>query len=344
MPLTFAVYHEQERGDGGGYPEGRRDGLIHDHAKAIAVADVYQAMIAPRPYKPRSTPHRAVLQILRMVQDETLDALAVQAFLTTHGIYPVGSWVRLSDGAVARSVDANPMAYDRPFVTILTDAGRRPLEFPVPADLLEERAMGVAEGLDAEALRFEFSAGLHLEGPSGYGRGDVVAAGPAEAGAEEAPPVSRPGERADPREETRVVPTEFVDWSASFSGRLSDFGVLDLLQILGVSQKSGVLTLAFPHAEGEIRLAEGEMLSAEYASDLDERIEDEEAIYRMAELREGTFRFEQGVVGRTKRIKSNATMVLMEACRRMDERTPGREPCGAPPSEHDKEQTGPEGG
>ena len=327
LALPFAVFQDHERSDGRGYPRGVANGYIHDYAKIIAVADVYQAMTAARPYKPRRSNHRAVLQLLRMVQDDMLDGGAVKAFLGTHGVYPIGSWVRLSDGSAARVVDARKESYDHPRVTVLVGPDGNTIDFPEPVDLYKRAlasaedephaqpegrspavwirpgSLFVAEAIDEGVHGFDFSAGFHLT-PMVT---EVVEEKKRETGLL----------HADGR---RSVPTRFLDWSASFSGFLTDFNVLDLVQILDVSQKSGVMFFKFPDAIGEIRFSEGEILGAEYTTSEGEVLSDEEAIFLMMELPEGTFMFEQSSVERKKTVKSNNTMILMEGCRRQDER------------------------
>ncbi len=320
MPLPFAVFQDHERVDGRGYPLGQSNGWIHDHSKLIAVADVYQAMTSPRPYKPRRTPQRALRQILRMVQDQTLDPAAVKAFLTTHGAYPVGSWVLLSDGRTARVVESRGDTYDRPLVTVLTDAAGVPVA-PEVIDMAREdaAALKVAESVDpavlgaghadrpatgTELVTGDFAAGFHLEPPAGIGPAHVT-------------PSAAPD--ADPGEATRKVPAKYLDWSASFSGHLSDFSVVDLVQILDVSQKSGILLLRFHEAYGQVKMSDGEIMSAELVSDSGDTVRDEEAVYRMVTFTEGTFRFEQSAVERRKTVSLSNASILMEACRLQDE-------------------------
>ncbi len=51
-PLAQVIYQHHERMDGSGYPQGLKGDEIHPHAKILAVADVVEAMISHRPYRP----------------------------------------------------------------------------------------------------------------------------------------------------------------------------------------------------------------------------------------------------------------------------------------------------
>ncbi len=60
-----AVRHHHERWDGGGYPCGLRSRRIPLAARIVAVADVFDALISARPYKPAWCEREAARVILR---------------------------------------------------------------------------------------------------------------------------------------------------------------------------------------------------------------------------------------------------------------------------------------
>jgi putative two-component system response regulator len=72
MGKEIALNHH-ERWDGGGYPNGRRGDEIPQAARIMAVADVYDALRAKRPYKPPFTHERAV-EIITVGDERTLPA------------------------------------------------------------------------------------------------------------------------------------------------------------------------------------------------------------------------------------------------------------------------------
>jgi HD-GYP domain-containing protein (c-di-GMP phosphodiesterase class II) len=152
LPRTapLVAYQVHERSDGTGYPEGRRGARIHDYAKVVAVADVYHAQVAPRPHRtsPRK-PYRAVEQILRMSAARKLDARFVRGLLAILSLFPVGSWVRLDTGELARVLSAHPGQYTRPAVAILYTEEGHALP-PRRIDLLREEGISI---LSAEEVR-----------------------------------------------------------------------------------------------------------------------------------------------------------------------------------------------
>ncbi|WP_019586802.1 HD-GYP domain-containing protein [Deinococcus apachensis] len=58
------ILHHHERWDGTGYPHGLRGEGIPPLARIFAVADVYDALVSERPYKPAWTPQAAAAEIL----------------------------------------------------------------------------------------------------------------------------------------------------------------------------------------------------------------------------------------------------------------------------------------
>lgn len=66
-PVLPLIRHHHERWDGSGYPDGLRGGQIPLLARILQMADIYDALTSPRPYKPAYTPEHA----LAVLEDET---------------------------------------------------------------------------------------------------------------------------------------------------------------------------------------------------------------------------------------------------------------------------------
>ncbi len=79
-----AILGHHERLDGSGYPHGRRGDAIPVAARILAVCDVYDSMISPRPDRPRYTPVQAVSTLMRGAGAH-FDAEVVRAFMQVVG-------------------------------------------------------------------------------------------------------------------------------------------------------------------------------------------------------------------------------------------------------------------
>jgi len=77
MRQIVASHHE--RGDGSGYPAGLRGDAIPLAARIVAVADVYDALSSPRPYKPAWDEVRCFAELRHEAQLGRLDAACLAA-------------------------------------------------------------------------------------------------------------------------------------------------------------------------------------------------------------------------------------------------------------------------
>jgi putative two-component system response regulator len=102
-PVLPIIRHHHERWDGSGYPDGLSGDRIPLLARVLQVADIYDALTNPRPYRTACTPARA----LQIVCDEGArgwrDPEVVKVFLALHHevLSPSGP-----DSATSGSVEA----------------------------------------------------------------------------------------------------------------------------------------------------------------------------------------------------------------------------------------------
>ena len=75
----FAGTHH-EKWDGSGYPDGLRGMNIPLHGRLMAIADVYDALISPRPYK-RAFSHREAVDIITSGRGTHFDPELTDLFL-----------------------------------------------------------------------------------------------------------------------------------------------------------------------------------------------------------------------------------------------------------------------
>ncbi len=100
-----------------------------------------------------------------------------------------------------------------------------------------------------------------------------------------------------------------------FAGQLADMAVVDLIQTIEISRKSGVIH--FKHPDGKraaIYFRSGKVIDAELG-----RLGGEEAVYRLLVWSEGEFEVEFKNVRRKDVIEPSSQGLLMEGMRRVDE-------------------------
>lgn len=139
--LGEPIAHHHERSDGTGYPGGLKEDSLSSLARLLAVADVYAAFCCPRPHRDARDPRTALTDTLLLAERGQLDRGHAQKLLKL-ALYPVGSVVELSDGAVGvvvanHSGKTNLTAAARPVLALLTDADKRILPTARHLDLAE---------------------------------------------------------------------------------------------------------------------------------------------------------------------------------------------------------------
>lgn len=134
--LRIAAEHH-ENVDGSGYPEGRKSVEIHDHAKFLSLADVYNAMTKKRAYR-EGKAGVSVMKELILLKDKKFDAAVLKTFLSVMSVFPVGTIVKLSDKTCALVVKPNVGHPLQPIVKVLFDAQGKRLPEPVLIDLKSE--------------------------------------------------------------------------------------------------------------------------------------------------------------------------------------------------------------
>jgi DNA-binding CsgD family transcriptional regulator len=84
-PLGALAAQHHERCDGSGYPRGQSGDALSPGARILAAADVYRAMLEPRPHRPARAPAAAEAELRAEVKQGRLDGDAANAVLAAAG-------------------------------------------------------------------------------------------------------------------------------------------------------------------------------------------------------------------------------------------------------------------
>lgn len=116
--IKQAILHHHENEDGSGYPDRLSGAEQSPYTKILHVADVYDALISRRPYKPSYSPGEAV-EYLMGASSIMFDPQIVNTFLTYVPLFPKGSFVKLSDGRRGVISDNSKEHNLRPIVKLI---------------------------------------------------------------------------------------------------------------------------------------------------------------------------------------------------------------------------------
>ena len=109
-----------ERLDGSGYPLGLKDNQIHQFARIIAIADVFDAINSDRLYKKSRGPFEA-LEIIKKESLGRLDYEYCNVFINHVINYYMGENVLLNNGKTCKIVQIDANDLTRPL--LLDDSG-----------------------------------------------------------------------------------------------------------------------------------------------------------------------------------------------------------------------------
>jgi two-component system chemotaxis response regulator CheY len=110
------------------------------------------------------------------------------------------------------------------------------------------------------------------------------------------------------------------------AGTLTEFPIVDIIQVLSMTQKTGTLKLLKKGKEAGLAMEKGEVRHAWV-----EALEGEDAFYKLLNWDDATFSFESGRAAEKKTISTPTMTLLVEGSRRKDEATKIIIPPQAPP-------------
>ncbi len=140
------IAQHHERMNGSGYPRGLVGEEIGVIGRMAGIVDCFAALTNHRPYAAAVSSYEALRSITGWGGDFFHEPL-VQQFVSSVGVFPVGSLIELSTGEVAVVVSHNKLRRLKPRVLVVTGPDKTPVAHPAMVDLLYDPKVGGEEGV-----------------------------------------------------------------------------------------------------------------------------------------------------------------------------------------------------
>lgn len=103
----------------------------------------------------------------------------------------------------------------------------------------------------------------------------------------------------------------------SMIGKLNDFRLVEILQLLNLNQKTGMLKVCYQKQEGQIAFYEGQITWTRLNG-----TEGEKAVQKMVSWNEGSFIFEKDLIQTDTNITKPTMQLILDCCQFLDESKP----------------------
>lgn len=140
-----ALQHH-ERFNGSGYPRGLKQDEIHMYGQIVGLADMFDALTSPRPYRKRHTTNEAI-EFLFAAGGTYFDLDLIKLFCKHISIYPVSSTLQLSTGQVGVVAQNTELALHRPRLRIIKEADGSVPKSPYELELKNELHITIVKEL-----------------------------------------------------------------------------------------------------------------------------------------------------------------------------------------------------
>ena len=124
LSICLGVLEHHEKENSSGYPQRLAGSKISMYAKIIAVACSFESMTTQRQYKEPQNSNAAMIELLKNTANQ-YDETVVKALLYSLSLFPLGTYVYLSDGKIGISVDVNPVDPKNPIVELINETDER---------------------------------------------------------------------------------------------------------------------------------------------------------------------------------------------------------------------------
>ena len=123
--ICVGVLEHHEYINGMGYPRKLSGDNISLYGKIVGVASAYSAATSKRPFREEHDGHSTIMDLAKDM-GKRYDERILRALIFTISIYPIGTYVKLTNGAVGVIVKTDPKQPKHPIVRLLLNENNNP--------------------------------------------------------------------------------------------------------------------------------------------------------------------------------------------------------------------------
>ncbi|HMV45348.1 MAG TPA: HD domain-containing phosphohydrolase [Leptospiraceae bacterium] len=147
--LGLVALQHHENFDGTGYPQRIQKKEIDEFARVFTIADNFAAHILDRPWRKALLPYEAMKNMISLNTNK-YDLTYIRLFLNKVAMYPVGSWVELSDASKAIVIDSNPNKPLRPSLMVVKNSNGVKIKDSTFINLSEEDKIYITKAIPSD--------------------------------------------------------------------------------------------------------------------------------------------------------------------------------------------------
>jgi HD-GYP domain-containing protein (c-di-GMP phosphodiesterase class II) len=148
--IRKAILQHHERTDGSGYPDGIEKRLFSKYSLVLSFANYFDLRTTKNPFERKSHPQKALMEIIQK-ERKAFDDDVLFAFCRAASLYPVGSWVILSDDSVGLVIRSNHNDLRKPVLKIVYSPDLKELTSPKVTDL-SRSSLTIKDVIDVETI------------------------------------------------------------------------------------------------------------------------------------------------------------------------------------------------
>ena len=143
------LYQHHELFDGSGYPDQLKGEAISPLARIVSLTNAFESLCNSHNVAQTLTPHEALSRMFAQYRSR-FDPLLLKHFIRFMGVYPAGTVVSLSNGALGMVIAVDPAHPLRPTVVVYDPDV--PKHEAIVLDLAEESEVNITRGLRPDQL------------------------------------------------------------------------------------------------------------------------------------------------------------------------------------------------